>query len=326
VFSIFPTATKLDAIEIVKKSAFQDFIWLENCIIQHSTRPGFALPSRGGDRKGVFMEIAETGMGERLEPSASREAAPNYSLFAGAYFPDVALERPAGTDVRLSNYGGLADSLLVKPKERFTSSSGEFSEVVSLNQLLADRIASHCFEPALKHGRSANLQPPYLSPNRQLPGKDSADIIEHEKQRWSSIFECIKLGAGVIAAQRWAPQHMPKVTPLAYLTAKNPTGVHQMLYSGPTHAELVREMKARYTATCVGGMAAGWFASHLADKILFPHDQYMEATLAGDLSGIGLAIAVPGFPKKAALVAASHLLGKTIDHWRQPQYARKSNP
>ncbi len=317
---------KLDAIKIVKRRAFRNFIWSENCTIQHSIRPGFALMSKGGDRDGVFIVFEETSMGERLKQTVAGEAAPNYSLIAGAYFPDVVPETQAGKDVRLSQCGVLADSLLVKPKEYFASCSEESSDVVTGNQILADRIVSHFFEPALKHVPSANPQSPYLSPNRQLPGKDSADIIEHEKERWSSIFECIKLGAGVFAAHRWAPQSMPKVTAAAYLSTKNPTGVHQILYSGPSHAELVKEMKARYTATCVGGMAAGWVASHLADRVLFPHDQYMEATLAGDLSGIGLAIAVPGFPRKAALVAASHLLGKTIDHWRQPQYARKSNP
>lgn len=269
------------------------------------------------------MVVADMAMSERLERSDVIEAAPNYSLIAAAYFQDVAPETPAGTDARPCQSGTLGDSLLVKPSE-YCSSSEDFSETATFNQHLADRIAGRFFEMAFEHVSSA---PPYMSPNRQLPGKDSADIIEHEKERWSSVFQCLVAGAGVLAAHRWAPQCVPpKVTPLAFLPAKNPTGVHHMLYTGPTHAELVKEMKARYVATCVGGMAAGWAASYLSDRVLFPHDQYMEATLAGDLSGIGLAIVVPGFPKKAALVAATHLLGKTIDHWRQPQYPRKSNP
>ncbi|MCC7531267.1 MAG: hypothetical protein IT342_22365, partial [Candidatus Melainabacteria bacterium] len=92
--------------------------------------------------------VEETVMGMRLEPSAAGGAPPNYSLIAGAYFPDFVPEIQAGKDARLCQSGVLADSLLVKPKEYCMSSSGEMGDVVTGNQILADRMVSRFFEPA----------------------------------------------------------------------------------------------------------------------------------------------------------------------------------
>ncbi len=194
-------------------------------------------------------------------------------------------------------------------------------EKVSTNQRLADEMAGRFFhiEPAPYEGEKRIA--PEMKNNPQLPGKDSHAIVDHEKERWSSIFECTKWAGGVVAAHRWAPQCMPsEVPPAALLQWKQKTGQHFIYFGGKTHAELVKEMKARYTAACIGSMVVGWTAGHVADRVFFPHDQYMEATLAGDIAGIAMAIAVPGWRSKALLVAGTHILGKTIDHWRQPPY------
>ncbi len=260
-------------------------------------------------------------MDRRQEKGAADHSAANYSLIADAYIRDVIPETTLGTDARYSLSGTLGESLLYRAPTNVPSRVDTLSGTTTTNQYLADQIAVRCFDA---QSTGAKRWAPYQKPNEQLNGMHCADIEKHEKQRWASIFECLKLGVGVYAGHRWAPQFLPpRPAPSALIGSKFPTGVDHIFYAGPSQAELLKEMKARYTATCIGGMAAGWAVSHVADQILFPHDQYMEATLAGDVGGIGLAIVVPSLRAKAALVVGTHLLGKTIDHWRQPQHLRK---
>lgn len=214
--------------------------------------------------------------------------------------------------------GSLADSLFEKPP--FNHDSAELRpESVTLNQRLADEITSHYFESKGALLQRANL--PYKKDNPLLPGMDNVDIIEHEKKGFASRFELLKWAGGVAAASKFGPNCMPKeVAPAALLEWKKKTGEQHIVFGSQSHSEMIKELKLKYVATCIGGMAAGWAASHAIDVLLFPKDQYLEGTLMGDAAGIGLAIVVPGWRQKALFVAGTHLMGKSVDHFWQPLY------
>lgn len=154
----------------------------------------------------------------------------------------------------------------------------------------------------------------------ELPATNPKAIIEHEKRVWSSRFECAKWLGGVYAAHRWAPQCMPPEISPTLIDWQKEAGFQHLYFGGPTHSEVLKELKSRYVAKCIGSMALGWTASHLTDNILFPEDQYLEGTLVGDVSGIALAIKLTDWRRKALAVAATHFVGKTIDHWFQLHY------
>lgn len=215
--------------------------------------------------------------------------------------------------------GSLADTLFEKPLFQPDPCSRQ-KEETTLNQFLADEIASKRFDVQHLPDRKKWV-PTYMKDNPLLPGMDNFDIVDHEKQRWSSIFECTKWAGGVYAAYKWAPQFMPKeIPPSALIAWKKRTGEEHIVFGSKSHSELLKELKLKYIATCVGSMAVGWTANHALDRLLFPKDQYLEGTLLGDAAGIWLAIAVPGWRNKAMLVAGLHLAGKTVDHWQQPKY------
>ncbi len=214
--------------------------------------------------------------------------------------------------------GSLADSLFEKPLFQ-PERQEQRAESITLNQRFADEIASHYFESKGLLLPRANL--PYQKDNPLLRGMDKVDIIEHEKKSFSSRFELLKWAGGIAAAGKFGPNCMPKeVSPTALLEWKKKTGEQHVVFGSQSHSEMVKELKLKYVATCIGGMAAGWAASHTLDSLLFSQDQYLEGTLVGDVAGIGLAIVVPGWRQKALYVAGTHLLGKTVDHFWQPIY------
>jgi len=177
----------------------------------------------------------------------------------------------------------------------------------SFNQRLADRAANRFFQLAYEVTPVSRAQ--------------TDSITEHEKSRWTTILEAAKWTAGIYSAHRWGPQFVPPLQqPAALLDWKRKTGVDYIFVGGPTRAELAKQARNRYVALCMGSMAAGWTLSHITDRVVFPRDQYMEAGMAGDLAGIALGVMVPGWQRKTALIAGTHLIGKTIDHWRQPNY------
>jgi hypothetical protein len=190
---------------------------------------------------------------------------------------------------------------------------------VSFHQHLADSAAARHFKC---------LNTAALDSLTQIPDKfaaaDRDSITELERARWSSIFETLKWGGGIYAAHRWAPEFVPPLpAPAGLLDWSRNAKIDRIVFGGPTKSEILKQMKARYTVTCMGGMVAGWTASHLADQLFFPRDQHMEGAIAGDLTGIAMALIIPGWKQKAALVTASHLVGKSLDHWRQPNIAVK---
>lgn len=216
----------------------------------------------------------------------------------------------------------LGETLLEPPHWPGSKQDDNDSAQVGLYQHLVDSVAIRQFSFKNIPARSALSEEPTALKFEQ---SERESIIEHEKTRWTSIFETLKWGGGIYAAYRWAPQFMPPATAVdGLLTWKRQSGVDYIVFGGPTRSEILKQMKARYTVTCMGGMAAGWAASHVADQLCFARDQYMECAVAGDLAGIGLALVVPGWRQKAASVAASHLIGRAVDHWRQPQYSAKS--
>ena len=200
-----------------------------------------------------------------------------------------------------------------------TTNSDDDCGLVSLHQHLADSAAARHFKYQNMPCLQSLKQPP-----TEVAAADRESITELERARWSSIFETLKWGGGIYAAHRWAPEFMPPLpAPTGLLDWKRNAKIDRIVFGGPTKSEILKQMKARYTVTCMGGMVAGWTASHLADQLFFPRDQHMEYSIAGDLTGIGLALIVPGWKQKAALVTASHLIGKSIDHWRQPNFVAK---
>lgn len=222
--------------------------------------------------------------------------------------------------------GNLADTLFEKP---LFQRELDHQDSLTMNEHLADEIAHLCFEPVFaqkQENTSAQWKtapyktpPPYLKDNPLLPGMDNIDIFEAEKTRTASMFECTKWAAGVYSSYKWAPQFLPEeVSTNALLGLKKKAGEEFIVFGSKTRSEILKELKLRYIATCVGSMAVGWTASHAMDRIIFPRDQYLEGTLVGDVVGIGLAIGIPNWRAKAMCVAGTHLLGKTIDHWRQP--------
>jgi hypothetical protein len=202
----------------------------------------------------------------------------------------------------------------------------DHQDSLTMNEHLADEIAHHCFEPMLAQKQESTSSryktaPPYLKDNPLLPGMDNVDIFEAEKTRTASMFECAKWAAGVYSSYKWAPQFLPEeVSTNALLGLKKKAGEEFIVFGSKTRSEILKELKLRYIATCVGSMVVGWTASHAMDRIMFPRDQYLEGTLVGDVVGIGLAIGIPNWRAKAMCVTGTHLLGKTIDHWRQPVY------
>jgi len=239
------------------------------------------------------------------------------SLSAWAYQSESGQDKgkTAGTYIRANWPETLGDTLMEKPPQ-FGS-----NESKTRSQHLADDVVRRLFDVKVTAQPNPKPPPPYELPGPQIKERDAGAIVEHEKKSWSSRFECVKWAGGVYAAHRWAPQYMPAETPPAALLGwKKANGAQQIAFGGITHAELTKELKARYIATCIGSMAAGWTVSHAADDLFFSHDQYLEGTLACDVLGIGLAITVPDWRRKAVLVAGTHLLGRTIDHWRQPHY------
>ncbi len=214
--------------------------------------------------------------------------------------------------------GSLADSLFEKPHFQ-PDSLEQRPEPVTVNQRFADEITNHYFALKASSPQRANL--PYEKDNPLLAGMDNADIIEHEKKRFASGFELLKWAGGVAAAGKFGPNCMPKeIPPAALLEWKKITGEQHIVIGSQSHSEMLKELKNKYVATCIGGMAAGWTASHAMDVLLFPKDQYLEATFVGDAAGIGLALVAPGWRQKALFVAGTHLLGKTVDHFWQPLY------
>jgi hypothetical protein len=224
--------------------------------------------------------------------------------------------------------GNLAGTLFEKPLFQHDL---EHQDSLTLNEHLADEIAHLCFEPVFAHKqentstqcRTAPYKtaPPYLKDNPLLPGMDKIDIFEAEKTRTASMFECAKWAAGVYSSYKWAPQFLPEeVSANALLELKKKAGEEFIVFGGKSRSEILKELKLRYIATCVGSMVVGWTASHAIDRIIFPRDQYLEGTLVGDVVGIGLAIGIPNWRSKAMCVAGTHLLGKTVDHWRQPVF------
>ncbi|PZM86131.1 MAG: hypothetical protein DKT66_01650 [Candidatus Melainabacteria bacterium] len=222
--------------------------------------------------------------------------------------------------------GNLASTLFEKP---LLQHDLDHQNSVTMNEHLADEIAHLCFEPMFaqkQENTSAKYRtapyktaPPYLKDNPLLPGMDNIDIFEAEKTRTASIFECAKWTAGVYSSYKWAPQFLPEEVPTnALLKLNKKAGEEFIVFGSKSRSEILRELRLRYIATCAGSMAVGWAASHAIDRIMFPRDQYLEGTLVGDVAGIGLAIGIPKWRVKAMCVAGTHLLGKAIDHWRQP--------
>lgn len=211
----------------------------------------------------------------------------------------------------------LADSLILQSQSQLDSHQAPSDETTA-NQRLADEITIHYFEMK-SSGKSDYTLPAYKRDNTLFPGMDKIEIVEAEKSRCSSLFEGAKWIGGVCSAYKWAPQCMPKeIPPAALIEWKKKTAEQYIFFGSKSHAEMVKELKLRYVSTCIGSMILGWTASHAVDRMLFPRDQYLEGSLIGDATGIGLAIVVPGWRNKALLVTASHLIGKTLDHWQQP--------
>lgn len=224
--------------------------------------------------------------------------------------------------------GNLAGTLFEKP---LFQKELDHHDSLTMNERLADEIAHLCFEPVFaqkQENTSAQCKtapyktlPPYLKDNPLLPGMDNIDIFEAEKTRTASIFECTKWAAGVYSSYKWAPQFLPEeVSSNALLGLKKKAGEEFIVFGSKSRSEILKELKLRYIATCVGSMVVGWTASHAMDRIIFPRDQYLEGTLVGDVVGIGLAIGIPKWRAKAMCVAGTHLLGKAVDHWRQPVF------
>lgn len=193
--------------------------------------------------------------------------------------------------------------------ERSPGSSVDDSVRVDFHQHLADDTAVRQF--------SQKPEPGHI----EFAHSEKDLITERETARWSTIFETLKCTGGIYSAYRWAPDFMPPPpAPAGLLGWRKTAGVDRIVFGGPTRAEILKQMKAGYTASCMGGMVAGWTVSHLGDRLFFPREQYMEGAAAGDLAGLYMALIVPGWKQKTALVAATHLIGKSIDHWRQPNY------
>lgn len=206
---------------------------------------------------------------------------------------------------------------LFEPR-RTASLQFEISEVKS-NQHLADELTTTLFESYKSKSGDKNIAP-YQQSNSQLCGADRDSIISHEKDRWSEIFCGAKIVGGILAAHRFAPSFLPQeIAKKGLLTYSKTTGMQYVVIGAPTPAQYLKELKGRYTASCIGGFAAGWTASAVGDAVFFPHEQYMEGSFVGDLSGIALGIMVPGWKTKTLLVTGAHMLGKWIDHYRQPK-------
>ena len=213
----------------------------------------------------------------------------------------------------------LADSLILQCQSALDSRQALGDETTA-SQRLADELTCHYFEMESSGKVDHNLSV-YKKDNPLFPGMDKIEIVEAEKSHCSALFEGAKWIGGVYSAYKWAPQCMPKeIPPAALIEWKKKTAEQYIFFGSKSHAEMVKELKLRYVSTCVGSMILGWTASHAVDRMLFARDQYLEGSLIGDAAGIGLAIVTPGWRNKALLVTASHLLGKTIDHWQQPHY------
>lgn len=219
--------------------------------------------------------------------------------------------------------GSLADTLLQDSNFQPDSAEGQNSPI-ALHQRLADEIVSYYFGLRTPV-KSEKHEPVYKQDNPLLSGLDRSEIGAIEKQQTTSLFEFGKWTGGICSAYKWGPACMPKeFSPAALLDWKRKTGEIYIAYGSKSHAETVKELKLKYVSTCIGSMILGWTASHAFDRLAFRDDQYLEGALIGDIAGIGLAIAVPGWRQKALMVFGTHVLGKAVDHCHQPIAPRRN--
>lgn len=151
----------------------------------------------------------------------------------------------------------------------------------------------------------AGNQPPnqFNDQYDDIRAQQRKELREMARDRWNNFYDLGKSAVGATMAYRFGPNLAPTVPP----------GVADRA------SELIR---ARRTGIgrAIGPLAAGWVAGYAADKLLFSKDQTMEFTIAGDIAGLGIAFTPFNWRVKAAAILGSHLLGKTIDHFRQPVY------
>jgi len=146
-----------------------------------------------------------------------------------------------------------------------------------------------------------------------------------EKGNW--FYRAVEMATAAYITRRWGG-HFEAPTPDE--AAKLPKSLvqHSLLDKLSGSSQMVRlttEQKAVQTAILRRGqikqfglLAGSAFGEYYLDKLLFPRDQTLEASLIAD-SLISPTIASTGanWWQKTAAITAVHLAGKLIDHGRQ---------
>lgn len=150
------------------------------------------------------------------------------------------------------------------------------------------------------------------------------------KSNNNTFFGVVNAGIGAAATKKWGGQfELPNTQEMSRLPQKltetDWLGRCRLVAEGDSLRLTSEQKDIRQAIITRGqfkqftGMIGAWAGNFVADKVLFPRDQSLEATLAADwLAGPAIACARGPLWAKLVGIVGTHIAGKYIDSKRQP--------
>lgn len=169
----------------------------------------------------------------------------------------------------------------------------------------AGNLSRQVQDTRIKQAQAGNQPPTQFNDQYyDIRTQQRRELREMARDRWNTFENVGKIAAGSFFAYTVGPRSLAPTVPAG----------------AANRAALVRAARNTGMARALGPLALGWGGGYLTDRLIFSKDQTMEWTIAGDVAGIGIALAPGNWRWKAAAIFGTHVVGKIFDHFRQPKY------